>query len=196
MYSTPTVSLPVCKHAGGVALSGADAHQRHADHAAQFQVGDAVLRPRLIRAQRVEVHGQQFAAMLQRAMDHLARHAQIRSRAGCAPLVPRHSRFQRRRRTRSSRNPRSAPVIGERRIHHRCQHIVDREGALQRARQIQNGAQLPQIAADALRRAAFSASADLLHQALQFRAIQCEHQLIGILRAEFDAVRVLQNVRA
>ena len=41
------------------------------------------------------------------------------------------------------------------------------------------------------RRGLFSA-AHLLHQALEFRAVQRKQELVGILRAEFHAVRILQ----
>ena len=67
--------------AGGFALARPDAHQRDADHAAQLQVRDARLRPRLAFAQGVEVHGEQLPPAFQRAVDHLARHAQVARRA-------------------------------------------------------------------------------------------------------------------
>ena len=93
------------------------------------------------RADRVEVHGQQFAAMLQRAVDHLSRHPQI----GLSQLVPAAGAARRAfpgLAGRSSRNPRSAPVIVRAVSTTRGQHVVDREGGLQRARQVQDRAQL------------------------------------------------------
>ena len=65
------------KDTGGIALARSDAHQRDADHAAQFEIRDARLRPRLAFAQRIEVHGEQLPPAFQRAVDHLARHPQV-----------------------------------------------------------------------------------------------------------------------
>ena len=133
--------------------------------------------------------------MLQRAPDHFARHPQI----GLAQVLPapvsRHTRLQCRLRT-GAQQQKSALGAGdrERRIDHADQHFVDRERALQRARQIQDGAQFRQIAAYAHGHGRLLAAAHLLHQPLEFRAVQRKQQLIGILRAEFHAVRVLQRL--
>ena len=87
--------VAAAEHRGGFAEPGANAHQRNADRAAQFQVGDAVLRPGLRRSQRVEVHGEQFAPVFQRATNHLARNAQIGLAQIVSAPVARHLGFER-----------------------------------------------------------------------------------------------------
>ena len=177
-------------HAGGIALPRADAHQRHANHAAQFQIGDAVLRPGLGRAQRDRNSWR-------------ADRAGVRARAGS----PRAARADRCRAagarrggapraspdplaSRSSRKPRSAPVMASAASTTEASTSSSGERALQRARQVQHGAQLGQVAAHAGRAVAVSGRRHLLHQALQFGAIQREDELVGILRAEIDAVGI------
>ena len=77
------------------------------------------------------------------------------------------------------------------------EHIVERQAALQRARQVQNGAQLGQIGARA-RRAAHGPGlfvrAELVHQPLQLGAVQGEDELVGIREAKLDAVGIAQRV--
>ncbi len=65
------------EQAGGVALPGADTHQRNANHAAQVESGHRLLGGMAFGGARVEVHGQQFPPMLQGTMNDGARHAQI-----------------------------------------------------------------------------------------------------------------------
>ena len=77
MYSTPTVSLPVSDHAGRVVLArrgSAPAARRSRCAVPDRRRCSAA---RLVCAERIEVHRQQFAAMLQRAVDHCARNPQI-----------------------------------------------------------------------------------------------------------------------
>ena len=59
---------------------------------------------------------------------------------------------------------------------------------------VQNGAQLGQVAAHPVRRAGLLGAAHLLHQPLQFRAVQRKDKLVGILRAEFDLVGIPQRL--
>ena len=82
----------------------------------------------------------------------------------------------------------------QRRVHHGHQHVVHRERALHRARQVQNGAQFGQVAAYPGRRADFFGPAHLFHQPLQLRAVQRKDELVGILRAEFDLVGIPQRL--
>ena len=146
-------------------------------------------------AHRVEVHGEQLAPVLQRAMDHLSRHAQI----GLVQVVPApvagHASLQPVGRA-QQQEAALRPGDGQRRVHHGYQHVVDRERALQRARQVQDGAQLGQVAAHSRHRPGLLRRAHLVHQAFQFRAVQGENELVGILRAEFDLVGIAQRAAA
>ena len=65
---------------------------------------------------------------------------------------------------------------------------------MQGARQVQHGAQLGQASAQAGCGGCGFGRGHLLHQAPQFRAIHHEQELVGILRAEIDAVGVPQRL--
>ena len=186
IYSTPTVSLPVDSTLVASPCPGADAHQRDADHAAQFQVGDAVLRTRFVAAERVEIHGEQFPPMLQRAVEHFARHAQVAVAQVCARCLWRATRVSRPSPRRSSRKPRSAPVMASAvSTTEASTSSTEKELCTVRARSrmARSLARLPPSAGGWR---GLLGGAHLFQQALQLRAVQREDQLIGILRAEFD----------
>ena len=119
------------EHAGGVALPGADAHQRHADDAAQFQVGDA-----LAFVKSAALTGSKFMDSSSRrccsARWITARGTRKSSSRSLCPLWCRATRV-------SSPPPvaqQQKAALGagdrQRRIHQLRQHVVHRKRTLQR----------------------------------------------------------------
>ena len=175
-------------------LPGPHAHQRNADHAAQLQVGDAFLRPGLVHAQRIEIHGEQIAPVFERAMDHPRGARAVRSSGSGRPSRLRATRVSSPPPVRSSRKPRSAPVIASAVSTTEFSTSSMEKSALQRARQVQDGAQLGEIGRPAGSRApGFFGGADLLHQPLQLRAVQGEDELVGIGRRRIRCGRIAQR---
>ncbi len=169
---------------------GAHAHQRHADHAAQFQVGDAVLRAGVVAGPRDRSSWRAVRAGARSARRITSRGTR---RSLSSRLVPARWRATRVSRpappdVRSSRKPRSAPVMASA-VSTTDASTSSTENELcsvrARSRMARSLPRLPPTPGPAV----FSGDAHLFHQPLQLRAIQREDQLVGILRAEFDACR-------
>ena len=74
--------------------STADLNQRQADNGAQVQVGDRCFRADALLLGRIEGHGEQIAAGVERALDNGGRNAQVMRFESLAPVIAGHGYFK------------------------------------------------------------------------------------------------------
>ena len=183
--------------AGVVGSAAAQADERQAHHAAQFQLRHCHLRAHALLFEGIEGHREQIAARGQGAADQMAGNAQFFGCEFTAGVVAGDGdveigilvafRAQ-------QQETALATGDGQGRVHHRCQHLFGGQRILQGPRHFHQRTQLDQVIGAVLVGDGARRGAELFEQALDVLLFDGKRELVGIAYAEFDAIRIVQNV--